>query len=519
MQYLIQNKTMRCHFDIYHKSVAAIKNEHGSFPMNCLPGQVFIGLGDSEAEEFFGWYPEQNEILCSAGMKIDDETDVHDEYQATTKKNQKYLFKKRIILSVDQYTRALNFAKSLFESLTQDNQVINFNESIDFIQSVYNAANLPLHFTHIYSSEELLKLPNLTSYQLSETFEKNYGSRINVLVGTLVVSGSSKVEIISRLNIPVERIKQMIKVDLNDSPAVSFLSIFEVKLEKSDFLPKDLIVTVNSQSEPKFETSLDAELEYISQYLEQQSVNDKNEIVLNEELSSNLLLRKQKSLESEKKLESFIFKVNMSLEEYHLKIEKTIKFSLSNLYNLQYNEMLHNDEKNLFVDELKSEILQIESSFKDKKNNLIAQKQNQLNAEIQACMAETTKYNLSTMSFAIAPPTISIADVAEKKQAELNLALERYKAEYDCQIEDVKNKYLLQKLKDSSKNIQFIAFKIFQEIKSFLKNLKLQIDQVNEKLSYGNEYVDVESVANYIDVQISAHLYKIYQIYNTDLSG
>lgn len=482
-----------CYYlDIHHRNTTVLKNGNDSFVTNSLPsGHTFISLGDSDSdvEEFFGWYPKRNDFFCSTEFGLEDEIEMCELLKELSRKNQDYLFKKRIFLSFEQYNKALHFSKSLLKNFELHSGVLNFDGSINFIQSVYNAAKLPLHFTHVYSYEELLKLPYLTHYQQSESFNANYGSRAELLIGILNISGFNKEEIVARLNVPIKRIKQSININLNDSPAVTLLPNFKVKLEKSDFLPKHLVLTItNSQIQStQLEVLFNNKEYFISQFSEQSKTVTKN------------------LAENEKKLKQFILKVNLSIKEYHEKLEKIIKSSTINLNNLDFTkEIERSGSKTLSRKEL-SETSQIEATYKCRVNSLISQKQIELHADIQASTVDSSL------------EMIPIVDIVEKKQAELDFALEKCKTEYESEFEDVKNKYFLKKLKESFKNVEFIAFMLILKNESFLKKLKFQVEQVNDKLSQG-EYIDIESTCNFIGVQISAHLYDILKVYNMTLN-
>lgn len=127
-----------------------------------ITGHFFISLEKNGERKYFGKYPKGGGPIKSffGREKIESQKEADSVLclqQFEIRNNQKYLDTKTINLSDEQYNKALEYAKSKSEGkIAEKLYVAGLADCTDFVQSIYNAAGLPLYFSSVYRQKELI---------------------------------------------------------------------------------------------------------------------------------------------------------------------------------------------------------------------------------------------------------------------------------------------------------------------------------------------------------------------------
>jgi hypothetical protein len=227
-------------FNIHHRSIDVKEGITGEAEQGTSPGHLYLGLQkNSDKELLFGKYPEEGNLLFGkAKIETKKEERKHEKVVEYSKKMGKdYIFDKQIRLTKGEYENAMKYATD-HSQLQNGHFVIGVSDCTDFVQSVYNAAGLPLYFTTAYSKQELVELD---TWAVSKVLMK-YASRDTIKEHLGNVSGFSKEQLASTLNISVDKISQVLPdIDLSLNAYDWPLPKFKVTLEDSDLLPLEAI--------------------------------------------------------------------------------------------------------------------------------------------------------------------------------------------------------------------------------------------------------------------------------------
>lgn len=182
--------------NIHHR--AAVVSDGYTKVEKSITGHFFISLEKNGERQYFGKYPRGGGPIKSifGREKIESEKEAESVLclqQFEIKNNQKYLHTKTINLSAEQYNKAFEYAKSKSEGKMAKMYVLGLADCADFVQSVYNAAGLPLYFSSAFRRKELiLSLAGgkvLTTYgcldKFVAKFEKIYSSNRQKLAAKL----------------------------------------------------------------------------------------------------------------------------------------------------------------------------------------------------------------------------------------------------------------------------------------------------------------------------------------------
>jgi len=219
--------------NIHSRNIAVKEHESGELEeAKSLTGHFYISLQAGEVEKPFGLYPGGNVLISNAIVKTEEEGELHKKvvnFSGAIDMN--HVYTKRIRLTEEQYEGAVKYAES-----HTGKYVIGLADCTDFVQSVYNAAGLPLYFTTAYSREELNQIGSLAANKVSTM----YGNRDNISIHLSSVSGVSREKVASELNVPIEKVIPIPpSIDLDSHPTA--LPKFRIALGKSDILPSDRI--------------------------------------------------------------------------------------------------------------------------------------------------------------------------------------------------------------------------------------------------------------------------------------
>lgn len=186
-----------------------------------ITGHFFISLEKNGERFYFGKYPKGGgpikTIFGSEKIESKKEADyVLCLKQFEIRDNQKYLDTKTIKLSEEQYSRAFEYAKSKSEGkIATKMYVLGLADCADFVQSVYNAAGLPLYFSSAYRRKELiLSLAGrkvLTAYGCLDKFVSKFAK----------IYASNRKKLATKLNVHEELIialpEKIFFVDIDDA--------------------------------------------------------------------------------------------------------------------------------------------------------------------------------------------------------------------------------------------------------------------------------------------------------------
>lgn len=149
------------------------------------------------------------------------------------KSNEQVVDIRIIPLTPDQYQKSYNFAKAQKES-SGNLYIAGHKDCADFVQSVYHATGLSLHFTKCYTSSELQSFGTIAAGKALT----QYSSRDKFPEYFRCIEGLSKEEIALRLNLPIERVEESFVnklvgvADFSDG----VLRHFSINIKASDLL-------------------------------------------------------------------------------------------------------------------------------------------------------------------------------------------------------------------------------------------------------------------------------------------
>lgn len=218
------------YLNIHSRNINVKEKESGELEQGkSLTGHFYISLQAEEAKKFFGVYPEDNIVISNAKLETNKEKLLHEGIIEFSKKETDHVFTKQIRLTKEQYEKAKEYAET-----HTGKYVIGLADCADFVQSVYNAAGLPLYFTTAYSQEELSQIDSLAANKVSTV----YGNRDNISIHLSSVSGVSREKVAAELNLPIEKVIPIPPdIDLDLHPTA--LPKFRILIDNADLIPLD----------------------------------------------------------------------------------------------------------------------------------------------------------------------------------------------------------------------------------------------------------------------------------------
>ena len=237
-----QTESPKYFFNIHHRNINVLINQDGTFePATSYTGHLYLTLHADDQVDYFGKYPPEDNLLYGEGViKTKKEGEKHG--VITNLPNQTsnpHVFTKQIIITKEEYEQGIKYAKEIATGKIEGNKyIIGFADCVDFVQSVYNAAGLPLHFTTAYNKQELANLDTLASSKM--LFK--YGSRDTIKDHLSITEGVSREQLAKSLNISIDKIRPSSPViDLSLQSYDSLLPKFKITIDDSDILPLDKI--------------------------------------------------------------------------------------------------------------------------------------------------------------------------------------------------------------------------------------------------------------------------------------
>lgn len=227
--------------NIYNRNLTVELNQSGEFEQSkSWTGHFYLGLQNGEDEKLFGYYPAGNVFIGNPIIHTDQEEQKHDNIKEYSKQIEKdHIFAKKIRLTEEQYQRAMDYAIEHTE-LKGGLYVVGALDCIDFTQSVYNSAGLPLYFTTAYSKQELDSLDTLAS----KSTLLRYSSRDNIKVHLSSVEGGSREQVASMLNVAIEKVIPISSEVHHFALPASDLPRFRISLDDSDLIPLESILEI-----------------------------------------------------------------------------------------------------------------------------------------------------------------------------------------------------------------------------------------------------------------------------------
>lgn len=228
--------------NIYHRSIDVQEGIEGELEQAKSHGHFYLSLEANKAHKFFGRYPANtdeviNRFVGTAIIETDKEESKHkNAIKLSEQDRENYVFIKKIRLTNTQFEKALQYANNNAE-LKNGEYIIGINDCTDFIQSVYNAAGLPLYFTSAYTQQQLSDLNSLAANKVL----LKYGSRDILKEHLTKVHGVSREQLASKLNINIEKIIQRSPdIDISLQSYDSILPVFTVEIDAKDLLPLEI---------------------------------------------------------------------------------------------------------------------------------------------------------------------------------------------------------------------------------------------------------------------------------------
>ena len=231
-----QTENIKYYLNIFHRDIDVKIKDDETIAQAKSHGHLFLTLQAGSQHDYFGKYPEGNIIYGKGEIKTKGEEVTHEMLIEFAKQTgDLHFFQKKINLSEEEYKKALKYSNDVVANskLGENQYILGFADCIDFVQSVYNAAGLPLYFTSAYSRQELKSLDTLASSKMSI----KYGSRDTIKQHLNITEGVSREQIAKDLNISIDKIRPSSPViDLSLQAYDTLLPKFKIKLEDSDLL-------------------------------------------------------------------------------------------------------------------------------------------------------------------------------------------------------------------------------------------------------------------------------------------
>ncbi|XP_055326976.1 uncharacterized protein LOC129580517 [Sitodiplosis mosellana] len=307
--------------NIHHR--AAVVNNGYTKVEKSITGHFFISLERNGERRYFGKYPKGGGPIKAIFGREKIESDKEEEFVLCLQKfeirnNQKYLDTKTINLTEVQYSNAVEYAESKSEGkIAQNRYVLGLSDCADFVQSVYNAAGLPLYFSSVYRTKELISSlaggKVLTAYgcldKFVSRFEKIHTSNNSKLAAKLNIGEECIIPISDKaffIDIDDALQKIMNQQDILASK-INRIFIYNLRMENMFNLVK---VKIKEQYDIRLFKVGELLANKIAQYKCDANVKFKAKV------------REKKKL-FKKKLDKDLQRANAKLAKYQVKVEET----------------------------------------------------------------------------------------------------------------------------------------------------------------------------------------------------
>ncbi len=222
------------YLNLYHRNARVVIDKDGNpEPSKVLtPGHFYVGLVDGNGKEkMIGKYPKDEESTINSVIgqsKIKDELVTHMLLTKLEKTPGEYITSKTIRLTEEQYNAAVRYVESNQDGSKSTPFVFNLFDCSVFVQGVYNAAGLSLHFTMLHTKEELLGLNTPVAMNVL----KNLGSRDTLKQHFSNIEGVNKQQLAQSLNLSPDKVKPILSSEKVFQPSDATLANFEVTVEE-----------------------------------------------------------------------------------------------------------------------------------------------------------------------------------------------------------------------------------------------------------------------------------------------
>ena len=197
---------------IHHRGARVVQDNKGQYKISeSTCGHFYISLVQEEQTPvFFGKYPKDDSIFgCIVGagkISTKQEQLTHAKLLDISKKlDKKYVHTKGIILTTDEYNKAITFSMSCIDGNGRDNfYFIGYKDCRHFVQDVWHAIGKPLYFSVIYNKNELI---SILGTEASKALLLEYGSSDTMLERLCHVEAISKENLAKTLNIDPTKYK------------------------------------------------------------------------------------------------------------------------------------------------------------------------------------------------------------------------------------------------------------------------------------------------------------------------
>ncbi len=474
------NQEEKYFLNIHHRSISVKEGNAGQLEQDKSYGHLYLSLQvNSNKPEFFGRYPAEDSLLIGKSeIKTDKEEVTHSGIEKISKQTGKdYGYTVRIKLNEEQYIKALSYARE--QAKLKDGQyIIGLNDCVDFVQSVYNAAGLPLYFTTAYSRQQLKDFDTLASSKMSI----KYGSRDTIKQHLSITEGVSREQLAKALNIGIDKIRPSSPViDISLQSYDSLLPKFKITLDDSDILPAELFT---------------------------KELIDINELGLS---ATELLERKMAGLQLSEEAKSTKIKLlqNKAQEFCNAHVQKLQ--NICNKFTLNKIEEGKNNAQEL-SQKAKAEV----AAYYEQVNAELKEAQDKLTSELVSeskAKSALVKAMISSQHSGHNEPcgggtvVIDNQDILAKKQQALNALISQYEAKGKTDVAAINQKYKVMHEDHEREGLHSIdgAKKLTQgHIGGFINNLKIEVAKAKEAIEKGED-VDIDKFILNFELKYIGH--------------
>lgn len=160
-------------------------------------GHFFVSLEKNGKEQPFGLYPAKNFLTGYGEIKESHEMlFAYNILLRSVKNGERRLNRKTINLAPEEYLKARKFIWKLLVS-RKVTYIFGKYDCTDFVQSVYHAAGLPLHYALLYTADEISHLKGLAAWKV----DYKYGNLDKAHTLFQEITAESKEKVCEKFNV------------------------------------------------------------------------------------------------------------------------------------------------------------------------------------------------------------------------------------------------------------------------------------------------------------------------------
>ncbi len=155
---------------IYQRKVTIEANPGGQTELSKSVGHNYASIHAGDTVNFFGKYPANTKnplgfLIGDAIIETNKEKRQHEFVENFSEESgQQNIIVKTFKLTQQGYENLIKYAKDKSSGTDKEGvYIIGIADCTDFVQSLYNAAGLPLYYSMAYTEEELKSLDTLAS--------------------------------------------------------------------------------------------------------------------------------------------------------------------------------------------------------------------------------------------------------------------------------------------------------------------------------------------------------------------